>query len=109
MGKKYDFSKLINRENTLSIKWDKCEKYFGRGDILPLWVADSDWETAPEIKEEVINTAEHGVYGYSCADDDIKESVKRWLKKRFDLELKNEWIVFDTGVVPAINFTLKSL
>jgi cystathionine beta-lyase len=109
MGKKYKFSKLINRENTLSIKWDMREKFFGREDILPLWVADSDWQTAPEIKEEVISTAKHGIYGYSCADDSIKESVQNWFDKRFELKLKNEWIVFDSGVVPAINFSLKTI
>lgn len=109
MGEKYNFSELINRENTLSIKWDLREKIFGREDILPLWVADSDWQTAPEIKEEVIKTAEHGIYGYSCADDDIKNSIKDWLAKRFDLKIKNDWIIFDSGVVPAINFTLKSI
>jgi cystathionine beta-lyase len=109
MEQRYNFSKLINRENTLSIKWDMREQIFGREDIIPLWVADSDWQTAPEIKEEIINTAEHGIYGYSCADDEIKDSVQKWLKKRFDLNIKKDWIIFDSGVVPAINFTLKSL
>lgn len=106
---RYDFSKLINRENTLSVKWDMREKIFGREDIIPLWVADSDWQTAPEIKEEVIDTAEHGIYGYSCADNEIKDSVQKWLAKSFDLKIKKDWIIFDSGVVPAINFTLKSL
>lgn len=109
MEDKYNFSKLHNRNNTMSVKWDKCEEIFGKDDILPLWVADSDWPTAPEIKAALINKAENGILGYTFADQKVKTAVKNWLSKRFDLEIDKNWLVFDTGVVPAINFTLKAI
>ena len=106
---KYNFSKLENREQTMSTKWDKREAIFENDNILPMWVADSDWQTAPEIKEELIKRAEHGIFGYSFAAESVKDSIDNWLQKRFELEIDKDWIVFDTGVVPAINFTLKAI
>ncbi|MCC3143858.1 pyridoxal phosphate-dependent aminotransferase [Halanaerobium sp. Z-7514] len=109
MEDKYNFSKLNNRENTMSVKWDKRKDIFGREDILPLWVADSDWHTAPEIKAALIKKAENTVLGYSYADQSVKNAVKKWLEKRFELAIDKDWLVFDTGVVPALNFTLKAI
>ncbi|RQD77776.1 MAG: aminotransferase class I/II-fold pyridoxal phosphate-dependent enzyme, partial [Halanaerobium sp. MSAO_Bac5] len=109
MEDKYNFSKLNNRENTMSVKWDKRKEIFGREDILPLWVADSDWHTAPEIKAALIKKAENTVLGYSYADQSVKNAVKKWLEKRFELAIDKDWLVFDTGVVPALNFTLKAI
>ncbi|MFW5961720.1 MAG: aminotransferase class I/II-fold pyridoxal phosphate-dependent enzyme, partial [bacterium] len=105
----FEFSKLENRKNTMSTKWDKREEIFGSDDILPMWVADSDWQTAPAVKKSIINKAKEGIFGYSFADQSIYQAVVNWLQRRFDLNLKKEWILFDTGVVPAINFTLKAI
>lgn len=106
---KYNFSKIENRSDTMSTKWDKRREVFGREDILPMWVADSDWQTAPEIKNAIIKRAEHGIFGYSFAADEVKDSIESWLKKRFNLKINQDWLIFDTGVVPAINFSLKAL
>ncbi|PXV69347.1 MalY/PatB family protein [Halanaerobium congolense] len=108
MGK-FDFSKLENRTNTMSAKWDKREEIFNNKDILPLWVADSDWQTAPAVKKSLLKRAEAGIFGYSFADQSIEKAVVNWLKKRFDLIINKDWLIFDTGVVPAINFTLKAI
>lgn len=105
----FNFSKLENRQNTMSIKWDKREAIFGNKDILPLWVADSDWKTAPLIKAELIKRAQTGIFGYSFPNQSIKTTIYNWLKNRFDLEIEKEWLVFGTGVVPAINFALKTI
>lgn len=105
----FNFSKLENRQNTMSIKWDKREAIFGNKDILPLWVADSDWQTAPLIKAELIKRAQTGIFGYSFPNQSIKTTIYNWLKNRFDLEIEKEWLVFGTGVVPAINFALKTI
>lgn len=106
---KYDFSGLENRENTMAVKWDKREEIFGRSDLLPMWVADSDWQTAPEIKEALLKRTESGIFGYSFPAQSVYQAVENWLKKRFDLKIKKDWLLFDTGVVPSINFTLKAL
>ncbi|KXS50319.1 MAG: cystathione beta-lyase [Halanaerobium sp. 4-GBenrich] len=106
---KFDFSKLENRTNTMSAKWDKRKEIFNNENVLPLWVADSDWQTAPAVKESLLKRAEEGIFGYSFADQSVEEAVLNWLQKRFNLEIKKDWLIFDTGVVPAINFTLKTI
>jgi cystathionine beta-lyase len=105
----FEFSKLENRINTMATKWDKTKEIFDSDDILPMWVADSDWQTAPAVKKRLLERAEHGIFGYSFADKSIFQSVKNWLQQRFDLDVKKDWILFDTGVVPAINFSLKAI
>lgn len=93
----------------MSSKWDRRKEIFNNQEILPMWVADADWQTAPAVKESLLKRAETGIFGYSFADQSVKEAVENWLKKRFDLEIKKDWLIFDTGVVPAINFTLKAI
>ena len=105
----FNFSKLENRENTMAAKWDKRAEIFGSEDVLPLWVADSDWQTAPAVKQKLIERAEAGIFGYSFADQSIYQAVEDWLQKRFELKIDRKWLLFDTGVVPAINFTLKAI
>ncbi|MFW5979286.1 MAG: MalY/PatB family protein [Halanaerobium sp.] len=105
----YDFSKLENRNNTMSTKWDKRKEIFGSQDILPMWVADSDWQTAPEVKKRLQELAEAGIFGYTFADQSVYQAVENWLQQRFELNIDREWLLFDTGVVPAINFTLKAI
>ena len=106
---RFNFSKMETREKTMSTKWDKREEIFGSDDILPMWVADSDWQTAPAVKESIRKKTEEGIFGYSFADHSIYQSVQNWLQQRFDLAVKKDWLLFDTGVVPAINFTLKAV
>ena len=105
----FEFSKLENRTNTMSTKWDKRKEVFDKEDLLPMWVADSDWQTAPAVKKTLLKKAKAGIFGYSFADQSVYQAVQNWLGKRFDLEIKKEWLLFDTGVVPAINFTLKAI
>jgi len=100
---KYDFDKLTDRRNTNSLKWDE-EK-----NTLPLWVADMDFETAPCIKEAILKRAEHGIFGYSIYGDEWAECYISWWKKRHAFEIKKEWLVFTTGVVPAISSCVRKL
>lgn len=105
----FDFSSLENRVNTMSTKWDKRKEIFDNQDLLPMWVADSDWQTAPVVKKALLKRTEAGIFGYSFADQSIYQAVQNWLLKRYNLKINKEWIIFDTGVVPAINFTLKAI
>lgn len=99
----YDFSKLVNRRNTNSMKWDVAEHE------LPMWVADMDFETCPEVKEAIIKKAQLGVYGYTIVPDSYLESVVNWWKKYHHFELQKEWILFSTGVVPAISSIVRKM
>lgn len=106
---KFGFSKPEDRKNTMSVKWDKRKEIFNNDNLLPMWVADSDWQTAPVVKKELKKRVESGIFGYSFPDQSIYQAVENWLQKRFDLDIKREWLLFDTGVVPAISFSLKAI
>lgn len=72
---KYNFDKVVNRRNTRSYKWDQSEKLFGDKEILPLWVADMDFESPPAVKEAILRRVQEGIYGYSVTSDSYKEAI----------------------------------
>ena len=102
MGK-YNFDDIINRRNTLSLKWDVKENE------LPMWVADMDFTTAPEIISAMEERVKHGVFGYSIIDDEWAMSYINWWKERHNLSMKAEELVFCTGVIPAISSAVRKL
>jgi len=101
----YNFDKVINRESTANIKYDLRAKIFGKDDVLPMWVADMDFETPSFIKDAIINRANHSIYGYSFRTKSYYESIVNWIHKRHNWEIDSRWIVFSPGVVPALNFS----
>ncbi len=100
---KYDFDTVIDRRNTLSCKWDVAENE------LPMWVADMDFKAAPAILSSLEKTLEHGVFGYSVMPDTWYEAYINWWKSRHGFEMKKEWLMFTTGVVPAIASVIRKL
>lgn len=98
----YNFDKLIQRRGTNSYKWDKIFNKYKNDKLLPMWVADMDFEIAPEIAEAVKKRAEHLTYGYTYAPYSFFESIINWNKKRNNYEVKKEWMNFSIGVVPSI-------
>jgi len=104
----YIFDKKIDRTGSNSIKWDLTENFFGKEDCLPLWVADSDWETAPEIKEALKSRLDHGVFGYTFPSKELSEIIINWVKKHYNWQIKKEWIVYSNGVVPSINIAIRA-
>lgn len=100
---KYDFDTPINRRNTNSLKWDISENE------LPMWVADMDFQTAPEIREAIAKRADHGVFGYTIVPDAWYEAYIAWWKNRHGFQMKKEWLMFCTGVVPAISSIVRKM
>ena len=100
---KYDFDTPINRRNTNSLKWDVEENE------LPMWVADMDFETAPEVQEAIRKRAFHGAFGYSVVSDEWCQSYIGWWQRRHGFTMQKDWMVFCTGVVPAISSTVRKL
>lgn len=98
----FDFKKVINRENTDAVKWDYREQMFGRNDVLPMWVADMDFFTIPQLKEKIINRAEHNLYGYNAANDQIYQSIINWLIERHQFDVEKSLISFSPGVIPSL-------
>ena len=98
----------IDRRATHSVKWEMREEKFGRDDVLPLWVADMDLASPLCVRESLIKRASHGVYGYTVYPPDYYDSIKYWLSKRFDMDIKKEYIVPSYGVVSSINFAISA-
>lgn len=99
----YDFDKDINRRHTNSLKWDVKENE------LPMWVADMDFETAPEIIEALHKRVNHGIFGYNTVPDTYFQSIQMWWEKYHHFKMKTEWMMFCTGVVPAISSIVRKV
>ena len=100
---RYDFDTPVNRRGSGSMKWNVGEN------ILPMWVADMDFKTAPEIREAMTKRLEHGVFGYSEIPDEWYGAYSCWWEKRHDFPLKKDCLIFCTGVVPAISSIVRKL
>lgn len=100
-----DFDKLIDRRGSNSYKWDSSQN----GDVLPLWVADMDFQTAPAIVEALRQRVEHGVFGYTLVPDTFYEATVNWYKRRHGWQMSREWMMYTSGVVPAVSAVIKGL
>lgn len=103
----YNFDKVIERRNTNSHKWDGeyCQK---DPDILPMWVADMDFETLPEVKDALVKRAEHGIFGYAGVTDVYLQAVVDWMDRRHQFHVEKDWIVTTTGVVTALRLAVST-
>ena len=98
----------VDRKCTNCSKWDGILGKFGRDDILPLWVADSDLAIPSCIQEAVSTRASHPIYGYALYSDLFYDSIVSWYSKRFDWSISKDWIMGEHGVVVAINLAIKA-
>lgn len=99
----YDFERIVNRRGTASLKWDVEEQE------LPMWVADMDFQTAPEIMAAIRERADHGIFGYTVVPDAWYKAIQDWWKKRHGFLIEKEWLLFSTGVVPAISSIVRKM
>lgn len=102
---KYDFDKLTERRGTNSYKWDSPVD----ADVLPMWVADMDFEVAPAITKALQERVAQGIFGYTMVPDSYYEAIVGWFKRRHGWTLERDWILYTTGVVPAVSCALKAL
>lgn len=101
----YDFSRPTDRRGTDSYKWDSAPE----ADIIPLWVADMDFETFPGITEALQRRVAHGIFGYTRVPEKYYEAVCRWFEKRHGWHINREDIIYTSGVVPAVSAVIKAL
>ena len=101
----YSFDELINRRGTNAYKWDSCPDE----DTIPLWVADMDFKTFPGIIEVLKKRVEHGIFGYTKVPDAYYQSVINWFGNRHHWSFPKEWILYTSGVVPAISAVIKAM
>ena len=103
---KYDFDKLIDRTHTSCVKYDLRQTVFGKTDVIPMWVADMDFETPDFIRDAVIQRAGHPIYGYTFRDTDYYQPIIEWMQSHHDWIIQKDDIVFCPGVVPALNIAV---
>ena len=101
----YDFDEIIPRRGTNSYKWDTPEE----DGVLPMWVADMDFRTAPIIIEALQRRVAHGIFGYVKVPDAYYDAVVRWFSVRHRWRIDPRWIIYTTGVVPALSAIIKAL
>ena len=101
----YDFSRPTDRRGTDSYKWDSAPE----ADIIPLWVADMDFETFPGITEALQRRVAHGIFGYTRVPEAYYEAVCRWFDKRHGWHINREDIIYTSGVLPAVSAVIKAL
>ena len=102
---KYDFDQQISRRNTDSYKWDSAPSE----DVLPMWVADMDFRTAPAIVDALRRRVEHGIFGYTRVPDGYYKAVTDWFARRHGWTFDREWMIYTSGVVPAVSAVIKAL
>lgn len=99
----YDFDQILDRRGTHATKWD-----VGEGE-LPMWIADMDFPTAPEIQAAIQARAAHGIYGYTDMPEAWYNAIVGWWEARHGFRMEREWLIFSTGVVPTISSVVRKL
>ncbi len=102
---KYNFDEIIPRRGSNSYKWDSATDE----EVLPMWVADMDFRTAPPVIETLTRRVQHGIFGYTRVPDAYYRAVTDWFARRHKWQIEKPWIVYTTGVVPALSAILKAL
>jgi cystathionine beta-lyase len=100
----WNFDKPVGREGTNCIKYDRREETFGVKNVIPMWVADMDFNTPDFITESLNKRLKHEIFGYSYRPEEYFSSIINWNKQRHNWNIEKEWISFCPGIVPALNF-----
>lgn len=100
---KYNFDKIIERRGSHSVKWD-----WGKEDILPMWVADMDFQTAPEVIQAISEKVSHGIFGYGTIPKNFHDSVIDWWETNHNFRIEKDWLLPATGVLPSISAIIRT-
>lgn len=104
----YNFDEIINRQGSSSVKYDSLKEVFGRDDILPMWVADMDFQAPPSVLNAVREAAERGIFGYTFRSAESVGQFINWVKTRHNWEIKREWITSAPGIVAALPVSIRA-
>lgn len=105
---KYNFDEVIDRRHTDCEKYDHLKPHFGREDVLPMWVADMDFQTAPEIIEAAMSCCRKGVFGYTYRSDEAKQAFIDWVERRYHWKVEMSWLSTSPGIVTALSIAVRS-
>ncbi|MBQ0048622.1 MAG: PatB family C-S lyase [Bacteroidales bacterium] len=105
-----DFDKIINRLGTNSYKWDGLEKRLNKKGLLPLWVADMDWETPHFIKDAILQQIQNTpAMGYTIDPDEYWPTVAQWTREHHAWDVQSEWLTYIPGIVKGIGLAISCL
>ena len=107
--KTYDFDKITERKGTGAIKTDVLGKVYGKDDLIPLWVADMDFETPDFIVEALKKRMEHPIFGYTALPENYWETVSKWIEDRHGWKTQCSWMTFIPGIVKGIGMAVNAL
>lgn len=107
--KTYDFDKIIDRRGTGAFKTDKLKDVFGKEDLIPLWVADMDFETPDFIVDALKKRLGHPVFGYTVEPEDYRPSIIDWVYGLHGWKIESEWISYIPGIVKGIGMAINAL
>lgn len=108
MMKRYNFDQKIDRHGTMCEKYDNLDQVFGTSDLIPLWVADSDFAVGDFILDAIKSRLEHPILGYSFRGDRYKNAVINWVKQRSSWQIDPSWVEFTPGVVCGLAFGVQA-
>ena len=106
---KYNFDLKCDRSNTNCVKWDAVKDIFGSEDVLPMWVADMDFPAAQPIVAALKKRAAHEFYGYTRPGPELIEAIVSRMRRKFNWQIRPEWIVFTPGVIPALSAAVRAV
>ena len=107
--KRYDFDKVIDRRGTGAVKTDALGKVYGKDDLIPLWVADMDFETPDFIVNALKERLEHPIFGYTVVPENYWQTVQKWISDRHGWKTECEWMTFIPGIVKGIGMAINAL
>lgn len=104
---KYDFDKINDRRGTNSMKFDRLKEVFGKEDLLPMWVADMDFQSPPAVIDAIEKSAQHGIFGYSFRDSNSVNHFISWVKRRYNWDITPEQVGSSPGIVTALALSVR--
>lgn len=102
----YDFDKIVDRTGSGDLKHEVLAERYGRADLLPLWVADMDFETPEFITDALRRRLEHSLFGYTVEPKDYWPTVQKWIKDHHGWDVKREWLSYIPGIVKGIGMVI---
>ncbi len=105
----YNFDKIVDRRGTNAFKYKRLDKFFGRSDLMPMWVADMEFEAPDFVVDALKKRLEHPIFGYTADPDEYRPSIVKWEKDRHGWEIKEDWIAYIPGIVKGIGMALRAL
>ena len=103
------FEQITPRKGTRSVKWDLLKYMYKDEEVLPMWVADMDFKTPESVTEAISKRVDHGIFGYTWPDEDVKAQIKDWIQTRHHWEVQPSWITYSPGVIPSLHMIVQSL